>query len=342
MPTRYKLLNHFRIHAIGYLIAAGLPILLIIPLATGMLDRFDYPSHLKFTKNFTWPMHFFYHLSLRSLYHVFADWRISQQFLLLTNYAVLGLSIYFFLSYKKPLDNILPQFVALLAVILCFIYVFPALYFIDHHLYKNYFSITTYHSPTLLLLKPFAVLHLVWLNQWLNNKTEDNGTLFSIVEALLLVCSAITKPSYAVVVLPAAMILVMIYRLSLRSFLLSIFLPAVAVLFALAIATYGGDSSSSVIFAPFTVVLHNAPLWIIFPKLLLSIVFPLSLVIMFRGQLLSDRLIAFTWLMFFISVGYGWMLAESGERLFSWQLALVRNKLQCFFCLSRTRVFLST
>ncbi|PQJ97469.1 hypothetical protein CXB77_01595 [Chromatium okenii] len=79
-------------------------------------------------------------------------------------------------------------------------------------------------------------------------------------------------------------------------------------------ATYGGNSGFVV--APFKVISHSTMLWTVYPKLVLSILFPLSLLVMFGRELLTDRLVTLAWLMFSIGTGYGWILAESGGRMF--------------------------
>jgi hypothetical protein len=311
MPALHKLFVHIRIHALGYLIAAGLPVILIIPLVNGMLDRFDYTDHLRFAENFMWPAHFFYHLLLTYFRFFCDDWLLAQFLLLIANYAIMGFSIYAFLV-LGTVEHVSRPIVAILAMVMCFVYAIPALYFIDGHMYNGYIALSVYHNPTILLVKPIAVLHFIWLDSWLKNQNNSFAFIFS--GAVLLAFSAIAKPSYVVVLLPAATILMIVYRFPLRRFILSIFLPATLILVVMVAATYGGNSGFVV--APFKVISHSTMLWTVYPKLVLSILFPLSLLVMFGRELLTDRLVTLAWLMFSIGTGYGWILAESGERMF--------------------------
>jgi hypothetical protein len=294
------------------LVAAGVPVLLIAPIATGILDRFDYPFHREAAWGLTWPAHFLYYLALTAFRVVSGDWLLGQKLLLFTNYAALGLTLYVFLT-RTTATRLAQSLVALLAASLVFGYVIPALQPVDDHFYKGYLAINVYHNSTSLLLKPIIALHLLWLYLWLSAE-RHGGIGFHAIGALLVVLSALAKPSYLVVLLPALFLIVARDTRAWRTALLAVFLPGIAVLAWLFLSTYGGSGGLEI--APFKVLSHFTAPWTILPKAVLSLLFPLSLLLLFRREVLSDRLAVLCWLMLLIGFSYGLLLAERGERVF--------------------------
>jgi hypothetical protein len=309
LPAR---LERLRPHLPALLVAAALPMLLIAPIATGILERFDYPNHREAAWALTWPAHFLYPLLLTACRVVAGDWLVAQKLLLFANYAALGLALYALLI--RSAASRLPQvLVALLAASLVFVYAIPALQPVDGSFYKGYLALNVYHNSTSLLLKPIIALHLLWLYLWLN-AGRSGGMGFHAMGAGLVVLSALAKPSYLVVLLPAVFLVVARDTSAWRTALLAVFLPGVAVLAWLFLSTYGGGGGLEI--APFKVLTHFTAPWTILPKAVLSLLFPLSLLLLFRREVRADRLAVLAWLMLLIGFGYGLLLAEKGERVF--------------------------
>lgn len=310
-----SLLDRLAPHAMGLLIAGGLPILLIVPIASGILDRFDYPVHRELAWSLTWPPHFLYHLILTAFRAVTGDWLLAQRLLLLVNYAALGLALYAFLA-RGVRAEVRHSKLSLMAVSLAFVYAIPALYPIDGQLYFGYVALSVYHNTTILLLKPIVAFHLLWLLLWLSPDTPyraRNG--FHVIGALLVVLSAMAKPSYLVTLLPAVFLIVAWDKASWRGALLAVFLPGAAVLAWLFVNTFGGDGGG-LSFAPLKVINHFTELWTVLPKIVLSLLFPLAMLATFRREVMADRLAILCWLMLLVGLSYGLLLAEKGERVF--------------------------
>lgn len=295
------------------LLAALLPLLLVLPISTGILDRFDYPAHRELAWSLSWPPHFLYHLMLTLFRAVFGDWMLAQRLLLLVNYAALGVASYIFLSAAKP-ARAGPLGLAALAASLVFVYSVPALQPVDGHFYKGYAALNVYHNSTSLILKPVLVLHLLWLGIWLKEPAPRRShALFLTLGGALVMLSALAKPSYVVVLLPALFLLVMRDRSTWRSAMAAVFLPGVAILTWLFVRTFGGGGLE---LAPLKVLTHFTAAWTILPKAVLSLLFPLSMLLLFRRQVVQDRLSLLCWLMVLFGFAYGVLLAERGERVF--------------------------
>lgn len=308
-----RMLDRLHTHGAAILLALVLPVMLVAPIATGILERFDYPVHRELAWNFAWPAHFLYHLALTAFRAATGDWVLAQRLLLLANYAALGVILYMFLSQSVQTKRRLP-ILALLAVSLSFVYAIPALFHVDGQFYFGYIALNVFHNTTSLLLKPIIVLHLLWLYLWLSGERHV-GKGFLFIGALLVVLSALAKPSYLVVLLPAVLLMVVRDQPAWRSAILAIFLPGVAVLAWLFLNTFGGGGGG-LAFAPLKVMTHFTEPWTILPKTGLSLLFPLIMLVVLGRQVLADRLAVLCWLMLLFGLAYGLLLAETGERVF--------------------------
>jgi hypothetical protein len=157
----------------------------------------------------------------------------------------------------------------------------------QHNLYGGYIAVNALHNPTIILLKPFALLVFALALQLLQGvKPLGNRTTF--VTALLVILCGFSKPNYLMCLLPAA-IVITAYRLfrhdsvEARTLTLGIITPTIAVLAVQYVHAYFfsefiGDTS--IVFAPLAGVLLYAPTiaWIVL-KFLLSVAFPLCVCI---------------------------------------------------------------
>lgn len=294
-------------------IAAVLPILLLAPISNNILQHFDYPVHRELAWNFTWPAHFLYHALLTIFRSISGDWLLAQKLLLFVNYGILGITLYVFLAFTIKTKRNLPG-LGLLAASLIFVYPIPAIYPWDNQLYYGYIALNVYHNTTSLILKPILVLHLLWLYLWLSGENKSTKW-FILTGAVLVILSALAKPSYLIVLLPALFLLVIRDRGLWRVALLANFLPGTLVLAWLFLMTFGG-TSGGLAFAPLKVMTHFTELWTILPKTTLSLLFPLTTLAVLHRQVLNDRLVILCWLMVFFSLAFALLLSETGERVF--------------------------
>ncbi len=82
------------------------------------------------------------------------------------------------------------------------------LYPLDGHLYTGYFATNVFHNPTVLMVKPFALLHLLLLVHMFNTDTQDNYASELAILWSLSFLGVLAKPSYALAMIPAQAIIV--------------------------------------------------------------------------------------------------------------------------------------
>jgi len=191
----------------------------------------------------------------------------------------------------------------------------PAMFaLMDHHLYFGYLPPNTFHNPTVILLKPFAILLHLSVVALLNGRTVSSSRV-----ALLAVLSALAKPSYLICLLPAAVLYGLIRPLSrdlLRTLLLALVIPSVGILGLQYYFAYvlGQPHPAHIVWAPLIVFQHWSS-WLL-PKFVLSILFPLAVWCIAPREALDDERLKFAWLVFIVGAFYAYGFAETGERMF--------------------------
>lgn len=214
---------------------------------------------------------------------------------------------------------------AILTICLLLVAPIPLLFPLDGKLYFGYLAINVYHNPTILVLKPFALL----VFSFIFAKTGEDGATYrkSLTACVLAtIACALAKPSYIIVVVPALLLSVFIPQL--RTYLsrkawfifCGILLPAAVILAAQFWLTYSAEQlpgvyqgKSGIIFAPF-VLISSQSSWLLV-KFFLSIAFPLAVCFGYFRQAMSHTRLLFAWLTFIIGAAYFYLLAESGPRM---------------------------
>jgi hypothetical protein len=191
------------------------------------------------------------------------------------------------------------------------------------HLFLGYFSITTYHNPTIQVLKPLALaLFLRLHDDVLAQPTARRISPGLLGLAILSAVTTLAKPSFSIIALPALLVMVVVYRrsISLRPALaaLAVFGLAVgAVIVWQSLVLFSGDRAGGdgIAFRPFAAISLFEPSWRRFVvKLLLSAAFPLTALICNPRAALADRRIVFSYACFAVSLLYDLLLAETGAR----------------------------
>jgi hypothetical protein len=189
---------------------------------------------------------------------------------------------------------------------------------IDQKFYFGYPGFALYHNPTILILRPFAVLlWLIILKYSFSKINSGIGIFFGI---LLVILSTLAKPSYTICVLPAIGLVLLWRKIRGQTInwwfvLFGLFIPAVIVLLWQYQLAFLGARESSIILAPFKVIRWMSHKIVI--KFLLSIIFPLSVSIIYLKRVIHDRSMMIAWVIFGIGSFYGYFLAEGGRSLYS-------------------------
>lgn len=196
---------------------------------------------------------------------------------------------------------------------------------LDEHLYFGYISANVFHNPTILLLKPLALLSFGLIVNAFEKKNETNFFVW-IVLILATIACVLTKPSFTICILPATALLLIVqmrlkHPVDVKLLLFCLMIPAVITLFFQFYRTYSEEQipglyegKSGIIFAPL-IVAEKYSSWLL-PKLLLSLIFPLAVLLSdFRG-VVKDTSMQLSWLAFLIGAAYFYLMAESGPRMF--------------------------
>lgn len=212
-----------------------------------------------------------------------------------------------------------------------------ALFPLDRHLYLGYIGVNVLHNPTMILLKPFALLLFTYSARSLESDSPPSHSLLALC-AIVTVAAAMAKPSFTIVLLPAISLMMLILWLKGEPFdrkmsLLAIMVPSLVILLIQYRMTYSTaqidgvyNGSSSIIFSPLLVM--NTYSTHLLTKFLLSVLFPLTVTALYYRETLRDRALQLAWLTFGAGALYTYLLAESGPRMnqgnFTWsaQIAL--------------------
>jgi hypothetical protein len=194
----------------------------------------------------------------------------------------------------------------------------------DNHLYFGYIGINVYHNPTILLLKPLAIIlyYIVCLS--FSPQAKTNGALIG-AGVLFTILAASAKPSYTICLIPATLVLALYYRsrksqVAWTLLVLGILIPSGIILVGQYALTYSSaqvtgviSGDSHVIFAPL-MVMHIYSDWLA-PKFFLSIAYPLAVAICYWTRVVKEPPVLLAWLCFACGAAYTYLLAESGPRM---------------------------
>lgn len=343
--TKQKLIRIFFIAFVAFL--ASLPIFNLYPNdPTGTYD-----AHIIFAQkmaegNFIGLPHFLYHVLLIAIHRLIpiVNFPVAGFFIVpfLANFVLAWLlESHFYrtlqkykFSQKLSISIILSLALMIIAPISLFTY---------PRLYLGYIGITMYHSITTMLVKPTSIIAFDYLARLLT--TSKCQWKIYIYLSIVTVISLIGKPNYIICLLPAVVI-VAVYKLynkktiNLPPIIIGFFFPCLLILAWQYYFTYYSDThqyqylvqggKTSIIFSPFVVM--NFYTKNIIRDFLMSIVFPLSVYLLYFKQAKTDFKLNLAWLTFSISVFYTYFLAEyavdsarisyAGNLLWSGQLGL--------------------
>lgn len=186
------------------------------------------------------------------------------------------------------------------------------------YMVNGYIGTNVYHNPTILLLKPLAILQFYFSVDALNGrKTNWKGYL---IPALCSAMAVYTKPNFALCLLPVICVfgiakLIRKQPVDWKRLLYGIVLPSTIILVWQFLITYGQDSDSSIVFAPFVVMQHYSSNLLI--KLILSLVFPIGVTLVFWKEATKDNRILMGWFLCAMGLIYTYFFAEEGARILS-------------------------
>jgi hypothetical protein len=182
----------------------------------------------------------------------------------------------------------------------------------------------TYHSPTMLLVKPFAVLQLIYAVRCLGSTSLLTKAQIA-AGVLVSLLATFIKPSLSICILPALAILVAM-RWAQKKFvdwaglLLGIAIPTALILAWQFLVTYYSNETNAVKLLPFEVMKGYSNFLVL--KFFLSVLFPLALSVVFFREVVRDVRMVLAWLVFIFGVIFTYLFAEIGPRMmegnFTW------------------------
>lgn len=269
--------------------------------------------------------------------------------------AFLGIVVYQYISSEvKQLSSSYYDWV-IAGASLVLLFVTPISFLTYPRLYLGYIGITVYHSATTLLAKPLSLLIFIGVVKVLKGSYSEppKNILYLIVFTIL---STLAKPSYIISLLPIVLVIIF-YKFFIRDYavciplILGLVAPSILVLAWQYIFTYQNEQTlilggeSSIIFAPLQVMSYFSKsrytefsidgfvppnpqemkcqiFGIIYScdllkDFFLSILFPLSVYIMYFNEAKKNIQLNICWLVFSMSVFYVYFLAESGGRMYA-------------------------
>lgn len=188
------------------------------------------------------------------------------------------------------------------------------------NLFFGYFPANVYFNPTIILLKPFAVL-LFLCTTHLYTRGTDRTIL--VTAPVLAVLATLAKPSYTICILPA-MALVAVARgirgrvVNLRV-VAAVAVPATLVL-AIQLLLFGQTGyGGSISFHPLLVIQGqdfvygkgglSTPPWLVV-KLVMSVALPLLVSTSYFRAAVRDGPLTLAWVAFILAAAYSYLLAE--------------------------------
>jgi len=193
---------------------------------------------------------------------------------------------------------------------------------LKHNGYKGYIGITIYHNPPIFLCRPIALLNvMIFAAALVYRRISARQTIFCF---LTLAIAALTKPNYALIMVPTAGVFALITLKRkdwplLRFIGLGALLPGLLVLAWQYVFTYlnppatSDMDSSRILFAPFLV--YSIMARFLIPKFFLSILFPLSVLLLYRKETFQDRYFQIGFVLFLMGAAQSYFFAEEGVRL---------------------------
>jgi len=239
------------------------------------------------------------------------SWGISGLFVTLASVFIAAGILYWI--FRKKCSPLLSGSLSLGLLLVAPIFIIEPLakntYFVD-----GYISPNVYHNPTILLLKPLAILQFIFSVHILQGVKKRKILILCL--AFLSGFAVFSKPSFIICLLPSLAILVLflIYKkttINWVELMFGIVIPSVVILIWQYTLTFGANATSSVVFAPF-VVMKSVSTHLL-EKFLLSIVFPLVTTIACWKKAIKDQKVQLGWLCFIFGSFFVYLFNETAQ-----------------------------
>jgi hypothetical protein len=181
---------------------------------------------------------------------------------------------------------------------------------IDHRWFAGYIGTIQYNNPTIILLRPLALLQFIIAIRCFQQAAQ--GWQLTALAAAVTALATLAKPSFAICILPA-MGLLAAYRwlkrqhVDARLLFMGFVAPTLAVLTWQFLVAYGSPGQSGIFLYPFGVMGAQSSFLLI--KFLLSVFFPLLVVMILPRAAAHDIRMVLAWLSFFWGILFAYLFA---------------------------------
>lgn len=184
--------------------------------------------------------------------------------------------------------------------------------------YFGYVNGNPYHSPTYLLMRPFALLFFVCFTDHLFTKPSWKSTLVCCGAIL---AATLAKPNYTLSILPSIVVTLLLllkkyklYELNKRLILFAVILMPIVTLISQYIIMYTGDRGDRIIFSPFEAILLQTPnVQSVVVFSFLSILFPIGILFTNWNKHKESFPFVLAWVNLVVSIIYAFCLAEQAD-----------------------------
>lgn len=190
-------------------------------------------------------------------------------------------------------------------------------------LYLGYIAPSPYHNPTTILMKAFAVLQLPLAIRIFAIPDKKAPLWLVALTTILTVLALLGKPNYTMSMLPVLVLMGGFWWLILRQpvdwrlMLIGWIIPALPVLWWQYTMAFDTNTafSGGIVFAPLQFFSFVEPnLWTVPIKLILSMLFPLGVVLLHPRAALKDTALLLTWSVYGVTLVQAYFLNQSGAQ----------------------------
>jgi hypothetical protein len=238
-------------------------------------------------------------------------------------YALAAIAVYRTLRWTAPTVAARhPNWLALAGLTLLLVEPITVFTFVGSNLYEGYFHpANVYHNPTILILKPLALVSLSYLVYLMSaaDLSPARAWTLAIVLFVLVVLATLAKPNFTMCLVPAAVFACAIdpgLRRSWHAWLAAVMtaIPGILILGWQYVLTYQQPGADSVVvFHPFVMVRdleHIA--WL---KFISSIAFAACTLVLYWRRAWQNLALRLAWLTCAVAFLYYYTLAEGGGRM---------------------------
>lgn len=324
-PLRYTFLTGRREWFALVLLIATVVCVFGVVVARQITVSFDYETHIRIAEEWLTtgtvdrPLpHFLTQVLIIALHTIIPsiNWNTAGWLTSILSYTLLSIVLYLLLypRFKALTVRFAALLASMFALALMVIYALdiPTWYWLD---YWGYVQPNNYHNPTVVVLKPLALLSFVAVLKVYPTLPTHPPVQSILWTGLVIALATLAKPNFTICIVPA-LALFTAWRVMRgapvrwRLLLFGIALPiAVILLWQYGLLAERGGIE----FAPFRVMLLFTPPGWLFPKFLLSIAFPIVVYMLHFQNARRSTLLNLAWLSFVFGAFYTYFLAEGGN-----------------------------